>query len=116
MPESNARVPGQAHRAAVKPAVEQRLAGAQHDRDHGRDHLVEQARVSVLRGDVPAADDPDVALPGCVDYLRVKLSHTALGESDIDVVARGTDSSRVVSTQKGLFGYAHFSTWFSTHS
>ena len=50
--------PRQLHRAARQAPVEQRLALAQHDRDHRHEQLVQQARVRELRRDVAAADDP----------------------------------------------------------
>ena len=48
----------QLERAACEATIEERLAGAEDHRHHGHDQLVEQTGVGVLRGDVPAADDP----------------------------------------------------------
>ena len=55
---------GELHRPAWKRVVKERLAVADHDRDDGQQDLVEQTRLGVLRGDVAAAHDPDVAVAG----------------------------------------------------
>ena len=72
--------PGQA-------AVEQRLALAQHDRDHGHEQLVQQARVRELRGDVAAADDPQVALASRRDHLVVEIRDLGVDDPDVDLLA-----------------------------
>ncbi len=88
MPLSKTRDPRQLHGAAGQPTIEQRLALAQHDGDHGDEQLVQQARVRELRGDVAAADDPQVALAGRGDQLVVEIRHLRVDDPDVDFLAR----------------------------
>jgi hypothetical protein len=50
------------HRAAGQAAVEQRFACSKHNRHDRHGDLVEQPCIRELGGDVPAADDPQVAV------------------------------------------------------
>jgi hypothetical protein len=59
LPGENAR---ELHRAAGQTAVEQRFACSQHHRHDRHGDLVEQPCIRELGADVPAADDPQVAV------------------------------------------------------
>ena len=52
-----------------------------------RMHLVEQPGVGELRGDVAAADDPEVALAGRGDHLVVEVGDRRVGDPHVDPVA-----------------------------
>ena len=80
---------GELHRPAGGRSIEERLARTEDHGDDGEMHLVEQPGVGELRGDVAAADDPEVAFASRGDHLVVEVGDRSVGDPHVDAVALG---------------------------